>query len=149
MKIYKIIISSVFILTIFSCKKVIDVKETDFIGGDVALQTIANNEGGIIGAYSALQIEMGILLNATFSDEVKKSEFYNAATTHEWQFTSTDIGIRDNFTAFNLYYRVIDRVNRVLKALPLVEAKTPAEEALRSKLKGEALFIRAFSHFEL
>ena len=149
MKIYKILIFSVFILTIFSCKKVIDVKETDFIGGDVALQTIANNEGGIIGAYSALQIEMGILLNATFSDEVKKSEFYNAATTHEWQFTSTDIGIRDNFTAFNLYYRVIDRVNRVLKALPLVEAKTPAEEALRSKLKGEALFIRAFSHFEL
>jgi starch-binding outer membrane protein, SusD/RagB family len=149
MKIYKLFFSTIFFLSLFSCKKVIDVKETDFIGGDIALKTVANTEQGIIGAYAGMNIEMSILLNATLSDEVKKSEFYNAATTHEWQYTSTDITIRDNFTAFNLYYTLIDRVNRVLQALPTAEAKVPADEALRSRLKGEALFIRAFCHFEL
>ncbi len=149
MKLNKVLFSSLLVVSLFSCKKVLDIKETDFIGGDIALKTIANNEQGIVGAYGGLGIEMAILLNATFSDEVKKSEFYSAGTTHEWQYTSTDITIRDNFTAFNAYYRIIDRVNRVLIALPNAEAKTPADDALRLRLRGEALFLRAFCHFEL
>jgi hypothetical protein len=140
------------ILTI-SCSKVIDVKETDFIGGDIALKTVNNNEQGIIGAYAGMNVEMGILLNSVFADELKVAEFYNAATNHEWQYGSTDIGLRDNYTAFPLYYRIIDRVNRVLQALPKATATTgaltAADEALKNKLKGEALFLRAFSHFEL
>ncbi len=149
MKQFKIVFSSLLLLTAFSCKKVIEVKETDFIGGDIALKTITNNEQGIIGAYGGLGVEMGILLNATLSDEVKKSEFYNAATTHEWQYTSTDVSIRDNFTATTPYYRVIDRVNRVLQALPKADSTKAGDNALRSKLRGEALFLRAFAHFEL
>lgn len=144
-----LLFSSILLLTLFSCKKVIDVKETNFIGGDIALKTVNNNEQGIIGAYALLSTEMAILLNATFSDEVKTSEFYNAATTHEWQYTSTDIGLRDNFTAFNLYYRVIDRVNRVLQTLPNADSTRVGDIVLKSRLRGEALFIRAFSHFEL
>lgn len=132
-----------------SCQKVIDVKETNFIGGDVALTTVANNEQAIIGAYAGTAIEMSILLNATLSDEVKKAEFYNAATTHEWQYTSTDITIRDNFTAVNNYYRVIDRVNRVLLALPDSDSSRIGDAAVRLRLRGEALFLRAFCHFEL
>jgi len=151
MKNSKLVIGSFLMLSLFaaSCSKVIDVKETDFIGGDIALKTVANNEQGIIGAYAGMNVEMGILLNATLTDEVKVAEFYNAATTHEWQYASTDIGLRDNFTAFPLYYRIIDRVNRVLQALPKVTAANATEAALKDKLKGEALFLRAFCHFEL
>ena len=149
MKQYKIILSFLSLLLLFSCKKVIDVKETDFIGGDIALKTVANNEQGIIGAYAGLGIEMDILLNATFSDEVKVAEFNNSTTTHGWQYTSTDITIRDNFVAFNLYYRGIDRVNRVLQALPKADSTKAGDETLRLKLRGEALFLRAFCHFEL
>ncbi|MEO5683437.1 MAG: RagB/SusD family nutrient uptake outer membrane protein [Chitinophagaceae bacterium] len=149
MKHYKILFSVVLFLSLFSCKKLIEIKETDFIGGDIALKTVANNEQGIIGAYAGLGTEMDILLNATFSDEVKKAEFYNAATTHEWQYTSTDITIRDNFTAFLYFYRTIDRVNRVLVALPKADSIKAGDEVLRRKLKGEALFLRAYCHFEL
>ena len=151
MKNSKLVIGCYLMLSLFaaSCSKVIDVKETDFIGGDIALKTIANNEQGIIGAYAGMNVEMGILLNATLADEVKVAEFYNAATTHEWQYASTDIGLRDNFTAFPLYYRIIDRVNRVLQALPKTTAANATEAALKDKLKGEALFLRAFCHFEL
>lgn len=138
-----------FLLSVASCSKVIDVKETDFIGGNIALLTVNNNEQGIIGGYSAMNVEMAILLNSTLSDEVKVGEFYNAATTHEWQYGSTDIGLRDNYTAFPVQYLIIDRVNRVLEALPKVVAANATEEALKSRLKGEALFLRAFAHFEL
>ncbi len=150
MKFYKILFSSVFVLLLFSCKKVIDVKETDFISADLALKTVQNNQQAIIGAYGGLGIEMSILFNAIMSDEIKKSEFYNAATVHEWQFGTQDVSIRDNFTAFPLFYRVIDRVNKVLVALPTADSLSVGDSsALRSKLKGEALFLRAFCHFEL
>jgi starch-binding outer membrane protein, SusD/RagB family len=99
MKNISLIFSSVLVLTLGACKKVIDVRETDFIGGDIALKTVANNEAGVIGAYAAMNPEMSILFNAVMSDELKVGEFYNAATVHEWQFTSTDITIRDQFTA--------------------------------------------------
>jgi len=65
------------------------------------MKTVNNCEQGIIGAYAGVGVEMSILLNSTLSDEVKPSEFYNAQTTHEWAYGSTDVGIRDNFTAIN------------------------------------------------
>jgi hypothetical protein len=149
MKYCKLFFLSVIFLTFFSCKKVIEIQETDFISGPVAFKTVSNCEQGIVGAYAGVNIEMSILLNSTFSDEVKKSEFYNAATTHEWQYSTVDITIRDNFTAVTPHYRVIDRVNRVLAALPEADSTKSGDNVLRSKLRGEALFLRAFSHFEL
>jgi starch-binding outer membrane protein, SusD/RagB family len=149
MKFSKIILSSVLFLSLSSCKKFLDIKETDFIGGDVALQTVQNNQSALIGAYAGMNIEMGILFNAVMSDELKVAEFYNSATVHEWQFGTQDVGIRDNFTAINLYYRIIDRVNRVMKALPNAEATQAGDDALRGRIRGEALFLRAFCHFEL
>jgi starch-binding outer membrane protein, SusD/RagB family len=145
----KITLSSLMLLTLFSCKKLIELPEEDLITEDVALVTVANNESAIIGAYQSTAIEMDILLNATFSDEVKVAEFYNAGTTHEWQYGSTDVGLRDNFTAVTPNYRTINRVNKVLDALPIAIAVNATDEALRSKLKGEALFLRAWSHFQL
>lgn len=149
MKYLKILSVPALILVVASCKKVINIPETNFIGGDIALKTVANNEQEIIGAYAGLGGEMGILLNATLSDEVKKGEFYNAATTHEWQYSSTDVGIRDNFTAINPYFRVIDRVNRALIALPTADSTRAQDPGLRSTLRGEGLFLRAFAHFEM
>lgn len=137
------------ILSGTSCKKVIDVKETDFIGGDIALKTVGNAESSIIGAYGGFGMEMSFHLNAVLADESKTAEFYNQGTAHEWQYGSTDIVLRDHYTAFNHYYRIIDRVNRVLVALPNITAANATEEAMKSKLKGEALFLRALCHFEL
>jgi starch-binding outer membrane protein, SusD/RagB family len=145
----KLLFSSLVLLTMASCEKVINIPEADLIAGETALKTVGYNEQAIIGAYAAAQTEMGILLNATFADEVKVAEFYNAGTTHEWQYGSTDVGLRDNFTAVTPYYRVVDRVNRVLEALPSADSTKAGDETLRLKLKGEALFLRAFSHFEL
>lgn len=150
MKLFRLIFLLSTLLTSFSCKKVIDIQETDLIAGATALKSIANNESAVIGAYGGFGVEMDILLNATMSDEMKTAgEFYNAQSTHEWLYTPTDVGIRDNFTAVVPQYRTIDRVNRVLEALPTAEARLAGDEAKRALLKGEALFLRAFCHLQL
>jgi starch-binding outer membrane protein, SusD/RagB family len=149
MKLNKLIITIVTIASMLSCKKVIDIQETDLIAGSIALKTVNNCEQAIIGGYASVGVETGILLNSTFSDEVKPAEFYNAQTTHEWSYSSTDVGIRDNFTPINGLYAIVDRVNRVLEALPKSDSTRVGDIVLRSKLRGEALFLRAFAHFEL
>ena len=149
MRYNKLFFPAIVLITCFSCNKVIDIQETDLIGGDVAYKTVTNAEQGIIGAYAALGVEMNILLNATFTDEVKKSEFYNAATTHEWQYSPADITIRDNFTAMAPNYIIADRVNRVLQTLPNADSTKVGDNALKLRLRGEGLFLRAYAHFEL
>ncbi|WP_207495165.1 RagB/SusD family nutrient uptake outer membrane protein [Aridibaculum aurantiacum] len=149
MKFLKLFSTAFLVLTLFSCKKLLEVPETDNIGGDIALRTVSNNESAIMGAYTQLNPEMAILLNSTFSDEVKVGEFYNAATTHEWQFATQDVTIRDNFNAMVVLYRAVDRANRVIQALPNATALKASDEATRSRVLGEAYFVRAYAHFEL
>jgi len=146
----KFFLATVLFVTMFSCKKLTDIQETDFIDASKALKTVENNESAVIGAYAGLQIEMGILLNGELSDELKTSgEFYNSITTHEWQYGAADIVIRDNYTAIGSYYPIIDRVNRVLAFVATADSTRAGDNALRARLRGEALFIRAFCHFEL
>src|SRR5687767_9489399 len=116
MKLYnKWILLILMAFTFLSCKKLIEIKETDFIDDTKALQTVENVEQAVIGGYASMIPEMAYLLNSTFSDEVKTAgEFYNSISTHEWQYGPEDVTIRDNFTAMTSAYQVIDRANRVL-----------------------------------
>ncbi len=158
-RLLNILLAAVIVATTASCNNLLEITETDYLGGDLALRTVKNNESLLMGAYAALGAQSDIVGNGAgemtiqaagvFSDELKPGDFYNAQTTHEWQFSPDDVGIRDTYTAIDNHYRVIDRVNRVLAALPTAVTEGTTDEALRSKIRGEALFLRAFSHFEL
>ncbi|HEY0679954.1 MAG TPA: RagB/SusD family nutrient uptake outer membrane protein [Chitinophagaceae bacterium] len=146
----KLLLTVLLISTLLSCKKLIEIEDEDFIKDTNAFQTVENVEQGVIGAYAGMVPEMGYLLNSTFSDEVKTAgEFYNSISTHEWQYGPEDVTIRDNFTAMANFYAVIDRANRILQAVDNADSTRPGDPALKPRLKGEALFIRAFAHFEL
>lgn len=149
MKRKHILIALACFTTMSSCKKLIEVPDTDLIAGDLALSQITYVEQAVLGGYAGVSPDMGILLNATFSDEVAKAEFYNSVSTHEWQYGPADVGLRDNFTAIYPNYSVINRVNLILAALPNADSTKPGDEVKRVRLKGEALFLRAWSHFEL
>jgi hypothetical protein len=150
MKRKKIIIAAILSATVAlsSCKKLLTVPETDLIAGETALSTVTFAEQAVIGIYAAMNVEMNILLNSTFADEVAKSEFYNAVTTHEWQYGPADVGLRDNFTGIAIHYRIVNRANVLLAALPSSDSTKVGDEAKRIRLKGEALFLRAYAHFE-
>lgn len=147
-KIYKIAILSVATVAFSSCENLINVKETDFIAGETALRTVKNNESLLMSAYGALGTEMNIRLGY-FSDELKSGDFYNAQTTHEWKYAYDDIGLRDNFTAHTTNYAIIDRVNRLLQAAPTAIEEVASDADLKKRITGEALFLRAYAHFEL
>ncbi len=149
MKKNKIVIASFMLLSLGACKKVMDIPETDFLSSESALKTVVFNEQAILGAYNSMSVEMNVLLNGVLTDELRVADFYNSATVHEWQYGTTDVTIRDNYTAIIPQYRTIDRLNRVLEALPGATSNGASDEALRSRLRGEALYMRAFSHFEL
>src|ERR1044071_6871933 len=132
MKRNKIIIAALSLsVALSSCKKLLTVPETDLIAGETALSTITYAEQAVIGIYSAMNVEMNILLNATFADEVAKSEFYNAVTTHEWQYGPGDVGLRDNFTGIAYQYRIVNRANVVLEALPNSDSTKVGDESKR------------------
>ena len=132
-----------------SCKKLINIPDTDLLAGSTALSQVTYVEQAILGAYAAVSPDMNILFNATFADEVAKSEFYNAVTTHEWQYGPADVGLRDNFTPIGPNYAIVNRVNVALAALPGADSTKVGDEVKRSRLKGEGLFLRAYAHFEL
>lgn len=135
--------------TFSSCKKLIEIPDTDLIAGNLALSQITFVEQAVLGGYAATNPDMNILLNATFADEVTRAEFYNAVTTHEWQYSPADVGLRDNFTAIGVNYTIINRMNLVLEALPGADSTKVGDEVKRGRLRGEALFLRANAHFEL
>src|SRR5688500_2599603 len=116
MKYIKLIAAASLIMAT-GCNKLLEIKETDIIAGDLALKTVENCESGLMGAYSTLSMNMDYQFNATMSDEVKDGEFYNSATVHEWAFGSTDVVIRDTYTAITVLGDLNDRANRVLRAL--------------------------------
>ncbi|MEX0635915.1 MAG: RagB/SusD family nutrient uptake outer membrane protein, partial [Ferruginibacter sp.] len=136
-------------VTFSSCKKLIEIPDTDLLAGANALSQVTYVEQAILGGYAAATPDMDILLNATFADEVAKAEFYNAVTTHEWQYSPADVGLRDNFTAIGINYTIINRVNLALEALPNADSTKVGDEVKRRRLRGEGLFLRAFAHFEL
>lgn len=148
MKYIKLIAAAALIMAT-GCNKLLEIKETDIIAGDVALKTVENCESGLMGAYAVLSQNMDYQFNATMSDEVKDGEFYNSATVHEWAFGSTDVVIRDTYTAITPMGQLNDRANRVLRALPNADSTRTGDNTLRSKLRGEALFLRAWGHFQL
>lgn len=149
-KIYSLVLFSLCVLWSTSCSDYLELTETDLIAGDIALKTVENNESAIMGAYGAMNNAMDILLNAVFSDEVKTAgEFYNASTTHEWKYGPADVGLRDSYTAIDPQYQVIDRVNRVLALIENADSTRNGDNVLRRRLRGEALFLRAYAHFDL
>ncbi|HSK13575.1 MAG TPA: RagB/SusD family nutrient uptake outer membrane protein, partial [Phnomibacter sp.] len=149
-KITTIILASGLLMGSIGCKKLLEIYETDSLVGDAALRTVSNVEQATIGAYGALRIEMEILLNATFTDEVRTAgEFYNAATTHEWQYNSQDVGLRDNYTAISPQYTMINRVNLALSRVAVADSTLAGDNAKRNRLRGELLFMRAWAHFTL
>ena len=150
MKLNKLILALLFMCTLLSCKKLLEIEETDIIKEDEALQTVEHVEQAVIGGYAVMQPEMAFLLNSTFSDEVKTAgEFYNSISTHEWQYGPEDVTIRDNFTAMSSWYQVIHRANRVLSRVDVADSTRAGDNQLRPRLKAEAQFMRAFAHFEM
>lgn len=137
-------------LTVLSCKKVAEIQETDFVDEAKAYATVENADAGAVAAYAGIIPEGNMYVASILSDEVKLAEFPNDPTVHGWTFAADDISLtRGNLSTYDNHYRVIDRANRVMRALPETDSTRTGDNALRVRLRGEMLALRAYMHFEL
>lgn len=124
-----------------SCKKVLDTEPTNFITPEY--KSIPQLETGLAGVYDVLgsvyQDDWPYWLNATSDIEYDRT---GQSNTTIYVYSPADIHITN---LWRLLYQGIYRANNILAA-----ADNPAlEEAARNRIKGEALFLRAYYYFML
>jgi len=139
-------ILGVLLISLSSCKKLDDVDPTDTIDPTKAFRNVKDLDLGLLGAYAYLDYSL-IGSNAIVSDEITVPDENTVSNTeaYRWLYNS---GSGSVTSAFNDYYIAIDRLNRVLAAIPNVEA-VGADLALKQRYQGELLALRAYSHLEL
>ncbi|MCW5915550.1 MAG: RagB/SusD family nutrient uptake outer membrane protein [Chitinophagaceae bacterium] len=128
-----------------SCDK-LDMPPTDSIDPTKAFRNLNDLNMGVLGAYAPLDYTL-IETGAIVSDEVMlpTENTVSNTVTHRWMYNSSYGSVT---SAWNEYYLVIDRANRVLEAVPNIPV-TGATQSTLDQYHGEMLALRAFSHFEL
>ena len=152
-------IIAIFLTMLFACSE-------DFLNrpaqGNLDATTLANQsgvEGNLIAAYSYLdgQGSSGGIVSATSNwvfgsvasdDAYKGSEPGDNQTTtdiemYQWSTGNADAGFNEKWSG---HYDAISRCNATLNLLYTVEGISQEDQ---DRIKGEALFLRAFFHFEL
>lgn len=136
-------------IVLTSCEKNIDLKPTDTISNETAIQSLDDLDRATIGAYSNLQYQQAFYANTIMADEARwgiDNLSRNFGLAYRWDF---DSGSGDVTAAWGTMYNVIDRVNRALASAENIPANSTADVATKNRLRGELLAIRAMAHAEL
>ena len=131
--------------TQLSCEK-LDLGPTDSIDPSKAFRNLEDLNMGVLGAYAPLSYSL-IDAAAIVSDEVMLPTENTVSNTasHRWLYNSSYGSVT---SPWNEYYVIIDRLNRVLEAVPNIPVN-PAQQSLLDQYHGEMLALRAYCHFEL
>lgn len=131
------------LISICSCKKMLDVKPTDFLDSDSYYRTEVQLESGIAGVYDILQFYGGTQLQ-TYNLQADEAFARGASTgVRALNFTPTDAVVNAFWTTF---YSGINRANILLAN---VDNNPEIDQQFRDRIRGEALFLRAYYYFML
>ena len=119
---------------------------TDSIDPTKAFRNLDDLKLGVLGAYAPVDYTL-IQASAIVSDEVMlpTENTVSNSDSYRWLYNSSYGSVT---SAWNEYYVIIDRLNRVLEAVPNIPV-TPALQSRLDQYQGEMLALRAYSHFEL
>lgn len=135
-----------------SCESFLDLTPPDDVAGDQVLTSADGLLSARIGMYNALQGDayyggfFPLMIDA-YSDNGAAGG-YDAPQLN--QFNEKNLGA-DNIFIDNLWvaaYQVIYAANRILQVIDQIDDPALSDE-LRNDIKGEALAIRALTHFDL
>lgn len=151
MKLSKYIWGLALVVFATSCEKQLEITPPDNIEEDKAMTNVPDLEKAMIGAYANINgaYDNDIYANALYSDEATlplENNTGRGVIAYRWQ---TDPGISEVTDAWDSYAYGVDRANRIIAGADKLTGKTPAEEAQRLRIKGEALGIRAFCEFQV
>jgi hypothetical protein len=142
----KILLFALFASILFSCKKVLDTKPSDFLAPETYFNTEAQLFSSLTGVYDCLQkgnmYSGGDGLATVFN--VTDEMFFGQSGTGPkiWNFTANEPLV---FNIWSACYTGIQRANIVLANID----KPVMPEDKRKIIKGEAKFLRAYFYFIL
>lgn len=148
--IYKIIISATLIINCISCSDFLDLSPHSVISANNFYQTETDFQQAVNGIYEPLKVmynqeewSLGEMKsdNTTYIIHIAKSAITDESPD-QFQETSTNGLVQSKY---NNSFIIIGRANRVLAEID--GANFEAE--IKNNLKGQALFLRAFSYFNL
>lgn len=140
-----IFLSCAGVLFLSSCSK-LNTGPSDSIVPEKAFRNLDDLNMGVLGAYAPLSSTL-IEINAIVSDEAMLPTENTVSNTdaYRWLYNSSYGSVT---SAWDDYYMIIDRANRVLEAAPKIPVDV-ASQNLLDQYQGEMLALRAFCHFEL
>lgn len=143
-----IIFTYILLMTLSSCKKALDINPVDTIEQKNALLTSKDVEGALVGAYSDLGSRNFFggrpFLIADFLANTDAVEWFG--TYEELTQAINKSLLKTNVFVDNVWasgYTAINDANNVIAAIDKVDA------AKKSRVEGEAKFIRGAAYFEL
>lgn len=132
-----------------SCDDAIEIEQPGRFSAESAFQTVEDLQLGILGTYDELDITRDIMHSATFTDEISIGFDNGGQGLGDGRFgfilNSTSTAPT---TIWNNNYDAINSATRVLEASTTITPEA-GEEADYNAIRGQALAIRAFSHFQL
>lgn len=150
MKNYKNILAGFFLLlSISSCKKQLEIDPKQNIDANVALNTTADVQNALIGAYTFMATGDLYGNNLVFIPDLYASDNYLTwrGTFTTYRNIASKAIVADNADVRRTWitaYSAINTANIVLSALNVV-----SDANTKSVIEGKALFIRGIMHFEL
>lgn len=146
---YKLLLLAAVMPCFMACEHLLETQPTDFYTEDSFWKTATHVEEAVTGVYQAL-VHNDLYNDQTpFMFEVMSPNAYhkdNFQAAHDFAIgthTGTTLGM--NNVTWRGSYRGIGRANMVIERAPTVEM----DEAMKSRLVGEAKFLRAFFYQKL
>jgi len=131
-----------------SCNEAIEITQPGRLTPDKTFITVSDLEGGLLGAYSNLDLTQQIQFNASFTDELSigfDSGGQGVQTEYSHILNPTSAMPAAMWTRF---YVAINAATRVIEAATLVEPSTD-QRSTYNTIVGQAHAIRAYAHFTL
>ncbi|MFF5382571.1 RagB/SusD family nutrient uptake outer membrane protein [Pedobacter suwonensis] len=150
MKNYKNILAGFFLLlSISSCKKQLEIDPKQNIDANVALNTTADVQNALIGAYTFMATGDLYGNNLVFIPDLYASDNYLTwrGTFTTYRNIASKAIVADNADVRRTWitaYSAVNTANIVLSALNVV-----SDANTKNVIEGKALFIRGIMHFEL
>lgn len=140
-------------ISITACDDFLDLEPETSLSSAVAFDNIEGIEAGINGAYSTIHsdwVERQIVFAECLAGNVKEvNAIANTNYTQALQHANwTDLFNISNYF-WQMSFATINVSNRILEALPKIEAVNQQVQNDKDRLKGEALFLRGLMNFSL
>lgn len=141
-----ILVGIILLLLLGGCKKflTIDPPETEVVS-KVVFDNNASATSAMLSIYGEL-MSSPAATNTSVLLAQSADELISVASPPQVNYYTNSLNAKDNNDFWTAHFKAIYRANSILEGL---ENSTAIQGQLKSQLRGEALFVRAFFHFYL